>query len=68
MARALYFDADVTVLDDPFTGLDRATAGKIRTRLFTDGLATEGGKTLIMATSMRTLFYSPPYSIRSHCR
>ena len=59
MARALYFDADVTILDDPFTGLDKVTAGKIRIRLFSDGFATAGGKTLVMTTSMRMLPSAP---------
>ncbi|OAA75071.1 ABC transporter, transmembrane domain, type 1 [Akanthomyces lecanii RCEF 1005] len=53
LARAFYMEAETTILDDPFSSLDQQTAVLIRTRLFTDGFATEGGKTLVMTTSTK---------------
>lgn len=53
MARALYYEADVTVLDDPFSALDSETSALVRRRLFAEGHATADGRTLIMSTSMR---------------
>lgn len=44
-------EAETTILDDPFSSLDQQTAVLIRIRLFTDGFATERGKTLVMTTS-----------------
>ncbi|KAJ3495411.1 hypothetical protein NLG97_g3417 [Lecanicillium saksenae] len=53
IARALYLEADVTILDDPFSSLDLETATVIRLRLIADGRATAGGRTLVMTTSMK---------------
>ncbi|KAJ6783399.1 hypothetical protein PWT90_02209 [Aphanocladium album] len=53
IARALYVEATVTILDDPFSSLDLETASLIRLRLFEDGHATPGGRSLVMTTSMK---------------
>lgn len=53
-------EAETTILDDPFSSLDQQTAVLIRIRLFTDGFATEGGKTLVMTTS--TSEFQPCYN------
>ncbi|KAJ6784523.1 hypothetical protein PWT90_06058 [Aphanocladium album] len=53
IARALYYEADVTVLDDPFSALDKETSALVRSRLFAEGNATAQGRTLVMSTSMR---------------
>ncbi|KAJ6784583.1 hypothetical protein PWT90_10256 [Aphanocladium album] len=53
IARALYVEADVTILDDPFSSLDRDTSSLIRIRLFDDGHATPDGRSLVMTTSTK---------------
>ncbi|XWW94212.1 hypothetical protein V2A60_002155 [Cordyceps javanica] len=53
MARAFYLEADITVLDDPFSALDKETSAVVRGRLLVEGHATAKGRTLIMSTSMR---------------
>ncbi|OAR02083.1 hypothetical protein LLEC1_05009 [Akanthomyces lecanii] len=53
IARALYVEADITILDDPFSSLDRETSALIRIRLISDGNATIDGRTLVMTTSMK---------------
>ncbi|XWW92914.1 hypothetical protein V2A60_000841 [Cordyceps javanica] len=53
IARALYVEAVVTILDDPFSSLDLDTASLIRLRLFVDGHATPDGRSLVMTTSMK---------------
>ncbi|KAJ3497323.1 hypothetical protein NLG97_g1994 [Lecanicillium saksenae] len=53
IARALYLEADVTLLDDPFSSLDHVTSSLIRIRLFDDGHATLAGRSLVMTTSMK---------------
>lgn len=52
LARALYSEARVVVLDDIFKALDRRTAATIFCNLFgRDGLLTKSKVTVIMATS-----------------
>lgn len=53
MARALYIEAEVTLLDDPFSSLDKQTSTLVRTRLLSDSFATAEGKSLVITTSMR---------------
>ncbi|TQW12261.1 poly(A)-binding protein-dependent poly(A) ribonuclease [Cordyceps javanica] len=53
IARAIYVEADVTILDDPFSSLDRETSALVRIRLISDGNATPNGRTLVMTTSMK---------------
>ncbi|OAA60085.1 ABC transporter, transmembrane domain, type 1 [Cordyceps fumosorosea ARSEF 2679] len=53
LARALYLEADITILDDPFSSLDQETSAVIRIRLISDGNATLDGRTLVMTTSMK---------------
>lgn len=53
IARALYVEARVTILDDPFSSLDHDTASLIRLKLFADGNATPNGRSLVMTTSMK---------------
>lgn len=54
MARALYSEAEIMLLDDPFSALDMETSTTIRNRLFGKGGFLEGrNTTLIMTTSMR---------------
>ncbi|KAJ3494104.1 hypothetical protein NLG97_g4290 [Lecanicillium saksenae] len=53
IARALYFEADITVLDDPLSALDKETSALVRRRLFAEGNATAQGRTMVMSTSMR---------------
>ncbi|KAJ6779521.1 hypothetical protein PWT90_07627 [Aphanocladium album] len=54
IARALYVEATVTILDDPFSSLDHETSSAIRLRLLEEGrYATQGGRSLVMTTSMK---------------
>ncbi|OAQ98802.1 hypothetical protein LLEC1_03870 [Akanthomyces lecanii] len=54
LARALYLEADIMVLDDPFSSLDRETASTIRLRLFSESHLMEDGRTtVIMTTSVK---------------
>jgi ABC-type multidrug transport system fused ATPase/permease subunit len=51
LARALYHDADILVLDDIFTGLDAETQEKVCRRVFgRDGLLRSRAATVILAT------------------
>ena len=52
IARALYVEATVTILDDPFSSLDVATSALIRIRLISDGHAAPNGRALVMTSSM----------------
>lgn len=52
LARAFYFEADIIVLDDVFSSLDRETSSTLRIRIFGGGGITESGMTtLVMTTS-----------------
>ncbi|OAA73307.1 ABC transporter, transmembrane domain, type 1 [Cordyceps fumosorosea ARSEF 2679] len=52
LARTLYLEADIILLDDPFSSLDRETASTVRIRLFSEsGLTEDGRTTVIMTTS-----------------
>lgn len=53
MARALYSEAELIILDDVLRGLDRETSSTVRIRLFSESDILESGMcTIIMATSM----------------
>lgn len=54
MARALYSEAEIMLLDDPFAALDIETSTTIRNRLFGQGGFLDGrNTTVIMTTSIR---------------
>lgn len=54
LARALYVQADLVILDDVFSALDTKTSAAIRSRLFSESDLLRSGKTtVIMATSMQ---------------
>lgn len=53
MARTLYDEAELLVLDDVFSALDVKTSSTIRSRLFEGDLLKSGNTTVIMTTSMR---------------
>lgn len=53
LARGLFADKDILLLDDVFSALDIPTATAIRQRLFGEGgLLAQGSKTLVMATNI----------------
>ncbi|KAJ3497677.1 hypothetical protein NLG97_g1716 [Lecanicillium saksenae] len=55
LARTLYDEAEILILDDVFSALDAKTSATIRARLFSEGdLLSAGKTTVIMATSMRS--------------
>ena len=49
LARALYSDRDLFILDDPFSAVDPDIAEQLFTNLITGALV---GKTVVLATSM----------------
>lgn len=53
LARALFMESDVIILDDPLSALDKETSTTVRCRLFADGIATENGRALVMTTSAK---------------
>ncbi|EGX91989.1 ABC transporter, putative [Cordyceps militaris CM01] len=54
LARTLYLEADIMLLDDPFSSLDKETASAIRLRLFSESDLTQDGRTtIIMTTSVK---------------
>ncbi|KAJ4153877.1 hypothetical protein LMH87_010345 [Akanthomyces muscarius] len=54
IARAFYSGAELVVLDDPLSALDKETSSAIRARLFgKNGFLEENSTTIIMATSMQ---------------
>ncbi|PMB69507.1 ABC transporter C family member 8 [Beauveria bassiana] len=54
LARTLYTQAELLVLDDPFSSLDRETSSTIRIRLFSEShYLADNASTIVMTTSMR---------------
>lgn len=51
MARALYSEAELIILDDSLSGLDRETASTVRLRLFSESDILESGMTTIIMTT-----------------
>ncbi|KAH8715994.1 ABC transporter atnG [Beauveria bassiana] len=54
LARTLYTQAELLVLDDPFSSLDRETSSTMRIRLFSEShYLADNASTIVMTTSMR---------------
>lgn len=65
MARSLYFDSDVAIFDDVFSGLDNKTALQVFCNIFAaNGLLRRRGTTILLATQSGKYFI--PVNINSH--
>lgn len=67
LARALYFETEILILDDVFSALDMVTSSDVRVRLFGQGGITEDGlTTVVMTTSTQEHLADADYVFELH--